>query len=91
MDVQLRLFGTHVLNGTDDLTEFGKQGFVGQLQLMLLGFGESEVDHFGDWLAVLSADQHVAGFEVAMNDSFLVSMMHGLANRNEQFQAVAHR
>ena len=91
MDVQLRLFGTHVLNGTDDLTEFGKQGFVGQLHLMLLGFGESEVDHFGDRLAILSANHHVAGFEVAMNDSFLVSMMHGLANRNEQFQAVAHR
>ena len=56
---------------------------TGSLEVVECDIRAARVDHFGDRLAVLSANQHVAGFEVAMNNSFLVSMVHGLANWNE--------
>jgi len=35
-------------------------------------------------------DQNVGGLEVAMDDRFLMRVLHSLAYLNEQFQAVAH-
>ena len=53
--------------------------------------GHAEVDHLGHRLAVVQRDQDVGRLDVAMDDAFLMGVLHGLADRNEQFQAFARR
>ena len=50
------------------------------------GLGDAEVDDFGQRLIILRADQHVAGFEVAVDQPFLVGVLNGVADLDEQFQ-----
>jgi hypothetical protein len=46
--------------------------------------GHAKVDDLGDRAAVLQRDQHVGGLEIAVDDSFVVRVFHGLADGNEQ-------
>ena len=51
--------------------------------------GNAEVDDLGDRLAVLHHDQDVGRLDVAMNDAFLMRMLKGVTDGNEEFQALA--
>ena len=53
------------------------------------GFRNAEVDHLGDRLVVVEGDQHVRRFDVAVNDAFLMGVLHGQADRHEEFQSFA--
>ena len=50
-------------------------------------FGQAKIDDFGNRFAVIEADQDVGRFQIAMNHTFLMGMLHCLADRNKQFQA----
>ncbi len=56
---------------------------------MVSGFGDTEVDDFGDELAVLDADEDVGRFDVAMDDAFLVGMLESVADGNEETEVLA--
>ena len=87
--VELRLLGAHVLQRADDGAEVGEQRALGQLLAGRLG--DAEVDDLRHRLAVVQRDQHVRRLEVAVNDPFLMGVLHGLADRHEQFQPLARR
>ena len=67
--------------------EFRVERLLGQLLTDRLG--HAEVDDLGHRLAVVDRDQDVRRLEVAVDDAFLMGMLHGLADRNEQFQPFA--
>ena len=52
------------------------------------GLGNSEVDDFRNRFPILLRDQHVGGFEVAVNQAFLVGVLNRLADLAEQRQAL---
>ena len=66
------------------LAELGEHRPFGEL--LGRGFGHAEVDHFRHRLVVVLGDQHVRGLDVAMDDAFLMGVLHRLADRHEQFQ-----
>ncbi len=78
------MFRTHVQRRTDHRGEACVDYFIGQL--LPQGFGDSEVDHLDHRDTVVWCDQDIAGLEVAMNHPFLMSVLHGMADLNEQFQ-----
>ena len=51
--------------------------------------GHAEVDHLGHRRAVVQRDQDVGGLEVAVDDPFLMGVLHGLADRHEQLEPLA--
>jgi len=51
-----------------------------------IAFGQAEVDHFWHRLAVVEADENVRGLQVAVNDAFLMGVLHGLADLREERQ-----
>ena len=57
----------------------------------LSGLGDAEVDHLGHRLAVVQRDQDVRRLEVAVDDAFLMGVLHGLADVGEQLQPLARR
>jgi len=57
-------------------------------QFLLCGFGNPEVDHFGHWPTVLKSDQDFGWLDVPVDDSFLMRVLDGIADRDEQFQAL---
>ena len=48
--------------------------------------GDAEINHLGHRHAVVQGDQDVRWLDVAMNDAFLVRMLDGMANLDEQFE-----
>ena len=50
--------------------------------------GHAEVDHLRHGLSVADRDEDVAGFDVAVDDAFLMGVLHGLADLHEQVQAL---
>jgi hypothetical protein len=50
------------------------------------GLGHPEVDHLRHRLIVVERDQYVARLEVAVDDSFLVGVLDGVADLEEQPQ-----
>ena len=78
------LLGRHVRGSADDRPGVG-QAQVGEPLFRRLG--DPEVDHLGRGPAVYLGDHHVAGLEVAVDDPLLVSVLHRLADRDEQLQA----
>src|SRR4029450_12340871 len=48
-------------------------------------------DHLGDGIVVVQRHQHVGGLEVAVDDPFLMGVLHRLAHAQEQLQALARR
>ena len=59
-------------------------------KLLVHRFGNSEIDDLGRGLAVFDRHQHVGRLQVAVNDSFLMGMLHRLADGDKQFQPFAH-
>ena len=53
--------------------------------------GDAEVDDLGHRLAVVQRDQDVGRLDVAVDDAFLVGVLHRLADRDEQLQPLARR
>ena len=79
------LFRAHVGRGADHLFEAREQGLVGELRIGSLG--DAEVDDLRHWLrAVLYGDEDVAGFEVAVDDAFLMGVLHRAADLDEQVE-----
>ncbi len=82
------LLRAHVGGGADHLFEAGEQRLVGEVGLH--GFGDAEVDDFGDRLGTfLDGDEDVAGFEIAVNDALLVGVLDGAADLEEEVEAGA--
>ena len=82
----LGLLGAHVFQRADHRAVLREQGPFRQLLLGRLG--HAEVDYLGDRLAVVQCDHHVGRLDVAMDDSFLMSVLDCLADRDEQFQSL---
>ena len=55
------------------------QRLVGQLVAERLG--QAEIDDLGHRLAIDDFDEHVARLEVAVDDAFLMGVLHGVADR----------
>src|SRR5262249_28222648 len=81
------LFGTHVFRRTDKLVLLGVQRVIRQATCDR--FRYSKVNDLGRSPAIDHRHQYVAGLDVAVNDSFLVCMLHGAADVAEQRQSVA--
>ncbi len=58
-------------------------------QLIVERFGDAEVDNFGDRLAVVLGDKDVGRLDVAVEDAFVMGMLDGVADGQEQGEAVA--
>src|SRR5262249_6197292 len=85
----VRLFGAHVLRRAHDRTDQRFGGLVGQRLLDRLG--DAEVDDLRERLALVPRDQDVGRLDVAVDDALLVGVLDRLADRHEQFQALADR
>ncbi len=81
---QGRLLRGHVQRRADHLGEVREQRLLGQ---RLAGrLGDAEIDHLHHRRAVVQRRQHVGRLDVAMDDAFLVGVLHCLAHGNEQLQ-----
>jgi len=65
-----------------------KQGLVRE-ELLAGGLGDAEVDHLGHGHAVGGSDQDVRGLEVAVDDAFLVRVLDGVTDLDEEVQPLA--
>ncbi len=83
----LGLLRTHVRQGADGDTHAGEGWEVAQVPPR--GFGDAEVDDLRHRVAVLLRHQDVRGFEVAVDDSFLMGVLHRLAELDEELDALA--
>ena len=87
VDVQAALtslFGTHVERRPDHLIETRVERLVGPL--LAHRFGDAKVDDLGHRRAVMHFDQQITRLQIAVDHAFLMRMLHGLADRDEQFQ-----
>ena len=92
VDVQaaeLSLFRTHVLGRADERANLSVERAFGQG--LRCGLGDAKVDDFDDGRVVAHSDEDVRGFEIAVNDPFLVGMLHALTHLQKQFKAVGDR
>jgi hypothetical protein len=53
---------------------------------LLSRLGNSKINHFGYGLVIVQSHQDIGWFEIAMDHSFLMGMLDGLANRDGEFQ-----
>jgi hypothetical protein len=60
-------------------------------QRLVHGFGQPKVDHFRHRLAVVQTNEHIRRFQVAMDDSLLMRVLHSLADRDKQLQSFLQR
>ncbi len=51
--------------------------------------GDAEVDDLRNGLVVVAGDKDVRWFQIPVNDSFLMSVLDRITDRNEQFQTFA--
>jgi hypothetical protein len=87
--IDLGLLGRHVLQRADDGSESGDERLLGQ---RLTGrLGHAEVDHLWHGFAIVESDEHVGGFEIAMNDPLLVRVLNGVADGDEEFEPLPRR
>ena len=84
-----RLFRTHIGRGAYHLGVVGEQGLFGKFLVGRLG--DAEVDDLGDGIAVVQGDHDVGGFDITVNDAFLMGVLDGLTNGDEEFQAFLGR
>ena len=70
----------------DHLGEIREQRLLRELLADRLG--DAEVDDLDDLLVVVHRHQDVAGLEIAVNDPFLVRVLDGLANGDEELDAI---
>jgi hypothetical protein len=85
---QLRLLGAHVLERADDRAHRGVHRPLGEPLVQRLG--HAEVDDLRHGLRVLHGDHHVGRLDVAVDDPLLVRVLDGVADGQEERQAVAH-
>ncbi len=85
----LRLFGRHVLEGADELTQLRVQGPLRQVLVRRLG--HTEVDDLGDRPVLLDGDEDVGGFEVAVDHGLVVGVFDAVADVDEELQPVLGR
>ena len=85
----LGLLGRHVFQRADDLPELRVHGLLGQPGVH--GLGDSEIDDLGNGLVGVEHDQHVGRLDVAVDDAFLMRVLHRVAHRDQQPQPVADR
>ena len=57
---------------------------------LMHGLGQPKVDHLGNRFVVVRGHQYVRGFEVAVDDSFLMRVLDGLADLCEQLQSFGY-
>ena len=81
------LFGAHVLERAEDDAGVGEEGLAGEIGVE--GFGEAEVDDLGDGEAFDGFDEDVGGLDIAVDDALLVGVVDGLADGDEEFDALA--
>ena len=62
--------------------ETGEGGLV--RQILLGGLGDAEVNDFHHRLVVVDGDHDVGRLDVAVDDAFLVGVLEGLADRDEE-------
>ena len=79
------LFGAHVQQRPDELSDFGLE--CGHRHVRIGGAGHAEVDDFG--LAV-RVHEDVAGFQVTVDDALLMAVMHRVADLCEQRESLTH-
>ena len=80
--MRLGLLRAHVERRAHHHAVGGLQREVGEGPVHRLG--QPEVDDLRHRLAVVEADQDVAGLQVPVNDALGVGVLDGLANGNEQ-------
>ena len=80
----LGLFGRHVLGRPDHLPKLGEQGLLGQFGRRRLG--DSEVDHLRHRDPVVQRHQDVRRFQVPMDHTFLVRVLHRVTHLSEQLE-----
>ncbi|MFO1486587.1 MAG: hypothetical protein U1F71_24710 [Verrucomicrobiaceae bacterium] len=85
--VESRLLRTHVFGGADELADLGEEGFI--RQLLAGGARNAKINDLGQRLAIDRGYQDVGRLEVAMDDAFLMRMLHRLTDMNEQLQPLA--
>ena len=51
------------------------------------GFGDTEIDDFGDGAAIKFGDEDVGGLKVAVDDGFLVGVLNAFAHVQEEFES----
>ena len=82
----LGLLGAHVLERAHGHSQLGEHRLFRQPVVDRLG--DAEVDHLRHRLAVGERHQHIRRFDVAVDESFLMGMLNGLANRRRTVRAV---
>ena len=70
----------------DHLREIREECFFRELLTDRLG--DAEVDHLDDLLVVVQRDHDVRRFQVAVDDSLLMSMLNRLADVDEKYQTL---
>ncbi len=85
--VHFRLLRTHVGRRANELFRGGEDGRIGQTALGC--FGDAEIDHLRRWQTVVQRHQNIRRLEVAVDDTFLVRMLDGTTNLDEQFEPLA--
>ena len=53
--------------------------------------GHAEIENLGRRLILVAGHQHVRGFEIAVKETLLMGVLHGLADGNEQLQPLPWR
>ncbi len=79
-----RLFRTHVLRRAQKLSLLGKDRLFRERPGQ--GLGQAEVDDFRHRLVVDYRDEDVRGFDVAVNNAFLMGVLDSLANGQKKSQ-----
>ena len=80
----LRLLRTHVGRRADELMQLRIDRRVRQPAFRRLG--DAEINHLGHRHAVMQRDEDVRRLDVAMDDPFLVRVLDGLADLDEQVE-----
>ena len=78
------LLRTHVRRRADHLPVLGEERLLGQPLVERLG--DAEVDHHRRWFAVHQRHEDIRGFDIAMDDTFVVRVLDGLAHHLEELQ-----
>ena len=84
--VELHLFRTHVGRRAEELARHGKGGL--SRKRLLRSLGDAKINDLGHGHPVMQRDENVGRFNVAMDDALLMRMLDGLANLDEQVQAL---
>ena len=68
----------------DDQPEVGEDRFLGQA--LVGGLRNAEVDHLGNRPTILHGHEDVLWLDVAVDDPFLVCVLDGATNENEEVE-----